>query len=315
MIIHMGWDEVWATAANQQGLITLEQIDRRGITRQQLRTARANGLLVPYGSLARPKVLRVPSVRPSRGQAILAACLEAGDDAAASHGSASWVWSLDLPGEFQVEITVPRGQEPRVSAARVHTSRLLSSQDVTRRNGIPVTTVARTLVDNSARHSEVTLATAFRRARRQELITPKDLVDCRARLRYTTGWERTLRPDRIAAIERGRDPGGSERELDIRQIVVDAGLPDPEGQVRVEVPGHTYFLDFGYPDRFVAWEYDGGHHSDPEAFHYDRQRLALIHAHTPWTVFSFTSESTRDFIVSTIGTALRERGWRPSKAA
>lgn len=310
----MGWDEVWRDASNQHGLIIFEQIWEHGISRQQLRTARRHGILLPWGSPPSRKVLRVAGVKPSRRQAILAACFEAGPDAAASHSSADWLWALELPGAFSVEITVPRGRLPRLSGAKVHTSALLPADDITRLDGIPVTSVARTLVDCSARHSEATLGTAFRRARRRRLVTPAELEACRARLRYTTGWERTRRPDRIVEIEQGRDPGGSDKELDLHALVRGAGYPPPEFQIKIEVAGRTYYIDGGWPGYFVGYEYDGGHHSDPESFHYDRERLALIHAYTPWRIFCFTSESTRSFVVDTLGTALRERGWLPEAA-
>ncbi len=77
---------------------------------------------------------------------LYAAWLAAGEKAVVSHESALLLYDLTdlLPAE--IHLTVPRTASRRLSGIRFHTARL-SPEEVTRREGLPVTTLPRTIAD------------------------------------------------------------------------------------------------------------------------------------------------------------------------
>ena len=74
------------------------------------------------------------------------AWLSAGEQAVLSHESALALYGLTdlLPAE--IHLTVPRTASRRLPSVRFHTARL-HAEEITRRQGLPVTTPARTIVD------------------------------------------------------------------------------------------------------------------------------------------------------------------------
>ncbi|HYY21020.1 MAG TPA: type IV toxin-antitoxin system AbiEi family antitoxin domain-containing protein [Thermoleophilaceae bacterium] len=82
--------------------------------------------------------------RPGRRMAAALAC---GPGAALSHRTAADLWGLRQTAAARIDVTVPTraGRKPR-SRIRVHRAQLASAE-VTMVDGIPVTTVPRTLID------------------------------------------------------------------------------------------------------------------------------------------------------------------------
>ena len=78
----------------------------------------------------------------------LAAVLACGPAAVLSHGTAARMWEIRQSNSALIDVTVPsRAGRIRRKGIRIHRSGRLAPQEVTVRNGIPVTTVARTLLD------------------------------------------------------------------------------------------------------------------------------------------------------------------------
>ena len=78
----------------------------------------------------------------------LAAVMACGTGAALSHRSAAALWEIRQTNSGLIDVTVP-SQNGRIKrrGIRVHRSGRLGPEEVTKRSGIPVTTVARTLLD------------------------------------------------------------------------------------------------------------------------------------------------------------------------
>ena len=78
----------------------------------------------------------------------LAAVLACGPGAALSHRSAALLWEIRQNSSGLVDVTVPsqNGRSERVGI-RIHRSARLAADEVTAQRGIPVTTLARTLLD------------------------------------------------------------------------------------------------------------------------------------------------------------------------
>ncbi|WP_125569803.1 hypothetical protein [Nocardioides baekrokdamisoli] len=71
----------------------------------------------------------------------------------------------------------------------------------------------------------------------------------------------------------------SMRESRLLLAILDAGLPVPRAQHRVDLPGGEWFrVDFAYPHRRIAVEYDGSefHDSTEEQRRRDRRRRDLM---------------------------------------
>jgi hypothetical protein len=76
----------------------------------------------------------------------MAATLAAGKDAALCGLSAAVLWKAWKRKVTEIHVLVPRDHRPHPDF-QVHTTRQLHPSDITEHDGIPVTTIARTLVD------------------------------------------------------------------------------------------------------------------------------------------------------------------------
>jgi len=230
---------------------------------------------------------RLAGTERSFEQSVKAACLAGGPRSIASHRSAAGIYSL--PGMARrVEITVPRSQRVQIEGVIVHRAHRMDAVDRLVEKRIPVTSVARTLIDLS----EALPA--------EELAVPLDYVLAHrmAPLRYL--W------DRLDALGNGRQGAGtlarllSARSRDVRQPQSDfecglrdaltgAGLPAPEPQYPVRLPqGRMAYLDFAYPEARLALEADSYvHHSSLTDWSLDHTRNSELVA-LGWRVLPVT---------------------------
>ncbi len=170
--------------------------------------------------------------------------------AALSHRAAACLWELLPPsgGPVDVSICGDSGRARR-TGIRLHRSRLLLAATVTLRNGIPVTTPARTISD-------------LRRASSggARSISPKDLRRAIRQANFLG-----LPIDEEARRERAR----SDLELDFQGLCRRSGLPPPEINVRVG----PHLVDFYWRRRGLVVETDGySAHRGRAAFEDDRGR-------------------------------------------
>ncbi|WP_203741611.1 endonuclease domain-containing protein [Catellatospora bangladeshensis] len=97
-----------------------------------------------------------------------------------------------------------------------------------------------------------------------------------------------------------------------------AGLPRPVTQHVVEDRGRFVArVDLAWPEYRVAVEYDGVWHAQADQFHRDRQRLNRL-VGQDWIVLHLTAQRLRDDLpafTAEVRTALRTRGWRPTRRA
>jgi predicted transcriptional regulator of viral defense system len=142
-------------AGRQHGVVTLRQLEAAGLSRA------AVSKRVRSGRLHRMHrgVYAVGHGGVSLHGRWIAAVLACGEGAVLSHGSAAVLWRLLRPLDGPVHVSVPSdgGRERRrgihvhrcVALAGLSTHGLQSRQPplVTRRDGIPVTSVARTIHD------------------------------------------------------------------------------------------------------------------------------------------------------------------------
>lgn len=132
-----------AIAARQHGVMSIQQLRKAGLSDEAVRGRAGSGRL---HRLHRGVYAVGHRALTFEGRA-LAAVLAMGHGCL-SHRSAAVLWRMlpAVPGPIDVSIPTRSGRRRR-QGIRTHWPRSLSSEQVTRRGGIPVTTPARTIAD------------------------------------------------------------------------------------------------------------------------------------------------------------------------
>ena len=178
--------------------------------------------------------------------------LACGTGAVLSHLSAAALWELRSADPVNIDVSVPRrGVRPR-ERIDVHRPRHLDAQDVTRRCGIPVTTVSRTLIDLA----EVLSTRALERALDEaHFLMRLDRAQLNAALERNAN---RMGAKRLAKVLTRHEPGATRTrtklEEDFYVLVIAAGLPQPE----VNVPLGPFIVDFLWRASRLVVETDGG---------------------------------------------------------
>lgn len=136
---------LYQIAEQQAGYFTAAQARQAGFSRSLLSYHLGTGRF----ERIRPRVYRLVQFPASPHEDLYVAWLQAGPDAVISHDSALALYDLSDLLPDQIHVTVPRTASRRRQGLRLHTKRL-DQEDVTRYEGLPVTTVLRTLTDVAA---------------------------------------------------------------------------------------------------------------------------------------------------------------------
>jgi hypothetical protein len=219
----------------------------------------------------------------------MGACLTTGG--VASHRTAAALWQLDGFPVGVVEIVLPRGERVRRTSAIVHESRDLAGVDFADRDGIPCTSLVRTLVDLpalcSAAHAGKGLDSAVRRDPRRELL---GLVLMRHREVARRGRPGTRKLRALLAERLGTDQRtDSSFEDEFLGVCRAFDIPEPVTQYRVRLPdGSIVYLDAAWPPSKVYVECDSlAHHFGKVAFDKDRRRRRALVA-MGWRPYEYT---------------------------
>jgi very-short-patch-repair endonuclease len=247
-------------AARQRGVISAAQLGALGLTKEAIhRRARAGRLHRVY-----PAVYAVGHPRLEARGRLWAAVLYGGGPL--SHRSAASLWDLMRPPAAYVEITAPK-RIRSVSGIRGHRSGTLDARDVTRLDGLPVTTVSRTLIDLADVVSEQQLERVCHRAEHLRALDAASLSPPLGRR------SRALRAA-LAGLALA-EPAVTRSELEeaMLSLVARHDLPAP----RVNAPVLGYVADFLWPERRLIAETDGRRtHLTPTSFEQDRERDARL---------------------------------------
>jgi len=139
------YDQLYNVAEGQGGYFAASQARKLGFAWDRLSKNVKNGrfMRVAHG------VYRLVNFPGSPFEDLFIAWLRTGPNSVISHESALSVYDLSdvLPDE--IHIIVPRSSSARRKGIRQHTNQLEDSE-ITTREGLPITTVARTLADVSA---------------------------------------------------------------------------------------------------------------------------------------------------------------------
>jgi hypothetical protein len=199
----------------------------------------------------------------------MAAVLAAGPDAVLSHRSAAALWGLTSNARARVEVTVPSARAAR-PGLELHTSRL-PPDERTVRDGIPVTTVPRTLLDLAAVVPAHRVRHALHEADVQRLTDPLSLADVLARHRGRRGTAVARRA--IEAGGLGIQPATSELDIAFTAFLAASSLPPPQRNVLVA----GCVVDAFWPAASLVVELDGYEvHGTRRAFERDRARDRVL---------------------------------------
>lgn len=249
-------------ANRQHGVVSIRQlIGPLGYSRDAVTRATESGRL---HRLYRG-VYAVGYSRISRHGECLAAVLACGRGALLSHQSAAWLWGISTRGPHPIEVTTANWRRPR-PPLRLHQSRVLLGEDRTVREGLPVTSLPRTLLDNAAAVSPSLLRRFLERAEELRLF---DLTPVESILARSHGHPGAGRLRRALALYQPPSFTRSEFERRFLRAVKAAGLPRPVTGFNVG----AYELDVYWPDARFAVELDTFEtHGTRAAFERDRQR-------------------------------------------
>ena len=240
---------VAAVAGRQHAVVTLLQLLEAGLSRRAIAHRVERGTLhrVHRGvySVLAPRALS-PQGR------FLAAVLAAGPGAALSHLSAAkhrGLWRYRLAC-----VEVVASSYRRIDSVRVHRARRLDPRDVTVYDGVPITTVARMLVDLAEELTKWELANIIHEAAFREIYSQR--ATCAAIERADGRRVNVLR----AAMAMHEDgSAGTKSRDELRFLIANERLGNPEPLVNVALNG--FEVDFHWPRLKLALEVDGPGHA------------------------------------------------------
>jgi very-short-patch-repair endonuclease len=252
---------VAALAAQQHGVVASRQLAAAALGRRAVAHRVAQGRLT---RLHRGVYL----LGPLKAQLTdaMAAVLACGDGAVLSHHAAAALHGFRAATPGPIDVTVPARNARARPGIRVHRVRQLAPAEVTRRQGIPVTTPERTLLDLAAVLPQKDLERTLQEAEVQRLLSlPLDeQYACR---RGAKALRAAARKHDGPALTR------SEAEARVLALVEAARLPRPAANARL----HRYEVDLLWRAERLVVEVDGyAFHSTRAAFERDRRRDAEL---------------------------------------
>jgi hypothetical protein len=246
--------EAWALARRQHGVVTRRDLLGLGFSPKAIRHRLATGRLRPVAR----GVYTVGWPLTDRKQGWMAAVLICGQGALLSHGSAAALWGIGPEGEGPVDVSIGRHCGVSRPGIKARVRPRLSERDATERDGIPVTTAIRTMIDQATELTPNRLERMVNEADKHDVIDPEAL---RMALDDYAG-ERGVKPLRTLLDRLTFRLSDTELEVLFRPIASQAGLPTPLTKEMV----NGFEVDFHWPDLGLVVETDGWHyHRTPSA--------------------------------------------------
>lgn len=257
--------ELQAIARRQWGVVTRGQLVAAGLGARGIEEWVASERIVRLHR----GVYAYGHDRLTRHGRWLAAVLTCGPGARLSHGSGAALWEVRQAGSSFIDVTVPsRAGRIRRDGIRIHRSGRLSDGEVTVKDGIPVTTVARTLLDLADQIDLQALRRAVTEAEYRHLYDHAALI---AVVEANPG--RRTRKLMRAATEGKSHRTRSPLEDRFLRFLARHGVEEPESGVWVE----GYEVDFLWRRAGLAVELDGlDAHATREAVRRDRRRDRVL---------------------------------------
>jgi very-short-patch-repair endonuclease len=240
--------EIADLATRQHGVVGYRQLLWIGLGRRAIQYRVAAGRLHPLYRGVYAVGHRVMTLE-GRWMAAVLAC---GQGAVLSHRDAAMLHGLRHSSRRDIDVTAVRGRARGQQGITIHRSRRLHPDDCIVEDGIPVTTIARTLLDLAEMLTPHQLARVAEEAERLGLFDLRALDELMGRSRGRRG----LKP--LTAVIAQMRPfvpmTRSELERAFLDLVRAAGLPEPAMNLWVE----GYEVDAMWSEQRLIVELDGG---------------------------------------------------------
>lgn len=245
---------------------------------------------------------------------------------ARERAQAAWLWSRRkgvIAGNSAAALLGAKWVSPTLDAELIHGNRhppagivvhseTLLPGEVVEVDGMPVTSVARTAFDVGRWASSRLFAVQRLDALANVTgVKVKDIEAVMAEHRGTRGLVR------LKAVLPLMDSGAeSPQETRTRLVLIDAGLPVPQTQIRVcdDYGDFVARIDMGYRELRVGIEYDGPQHwTDAGQRDRDIDRYTAL-ADLGWAIIRVSSDLLRyrqGTFIARVVAAMRAAGWRP----
>jgi predicted transcriptional regulator of viral defense system len=275
-------------ASAQHGPIAHRQLLALGLTHEQIAyRLRVGRLIREYR-----EVYLVGHTALNREGRWMAAVLTCGPRAVLSHRDAAAHWGLAPAKGSRTHVTRPSssGRAPDARRIALHRVGTLQPWETTIHDNIPITTVARTLLDLAADLRPRALEdviTQSNRLGRFDLVAARRCLETHPRQHGAPALRRIIAHLQTAAPADTRSP----LEVAFLQLCDDHHLPPPQANTTLA----GFLVDFHWPGTTLVVETDGfAYHATPTAFEADRARdQALTLA--GYTVVRFTyNQVTRE---------------------
>jgi very-short-patch-repair endonuclease/predicted transcriptional regulator of viral defense system len=253
-----------AIVARQHALVTIAQLRAVGLSDSAVSKRVTRGVLHReyrgVYSLARPL---------SRKAQLLAPVLASGRGSFLGHYASAEVHELLRRPAHRVDILAPG---PRALPVHVHTYRRLHPLDVTERDGTPVTSVARTLVDLTALADVGELTNVIHEAAFRGSFSALAARDAMARAHGRRNLHKLQAA--LTAHEHGSAGTKSGNERTLQRLIKAARLPEPLSNVHVE----GIEADLFWPEHRLCLEVDGHAHGRSPTRREDELKDRLLNA-------------------------------------
>jgi Protein of unknown function (DUF559) len=266
--------------AAQGGVATFSQIlahlSRRGMQRR-LRSGELVKIFPGIYSVGAPDVF-------TRLRGLDLCC---GEQVAVCLGTAAAIFGFDTEDEADLHILNPEGHNLRDhTGLKVHRRR---GAPLTSYRGRPLTTPSWTAIEVARSLCRPRALAALDAALRSQTCDPQDLL---AAAKAQAGRRGIVAVRELIPL--ARPESESPMESEARLAMLEGGLPEPVLQYEIiDRDGRLWRVDFAWPDRRVAVEFDGfDWHSSREALRKDRQKRAALEE-IDWRVLSIVSDDVR----------------------
>lgn len=271
-------------ARRHRWVLTTEEMLEGGLSRHVIARHAREGTLVRQHH----GVYLVGRTKPTRAERDLAAVKACGKGAVLSHRSAAARWGILRHHTGPAEVTA-RTQRRRRPGLIPHQADL-DPQDVTIKDGIPITTLARTLIDLAGSVAGAVLEVAIHEAQVLKRLHVPTIDRAAARAGRRRGMRALRRHLQRHRPVRG-DLDGTRLERKFLRFLRDYGLPPAQHGAGFDLEdGEKATLDVFWPKARVGVELDGGVHQSARHFRADRRKSRRIEALHAVTVVRVTDE-------------------------
>ncbi|HKA05388.1 MAG TPA: type IV toxin-antitoxin system AbiEi family antitoxin domain-containing protein [Acidimicrobiales bacterium] len=261
--------------AEHHGVITFAELERLGVTADQIRRLLRTHVLVSYTR----GIYRLAAAPATAEQAMALACA-VGPDVAVSHFSAGRMWGFRrLGGDTRLHVLFGGHAHRVVPAGVVHRCHHIDPVDVVERpDGIRVTSPPRTCFDLAWVLTDERLESVIEQVIHDGMTTLPTLFSTGRRLRER-GRNGSARYGRILESRPAwLKPVGSDLELRLERALLAAGAPRPLRQHALRLPnGEVIHPDFYWPVEREIVEVDHvTWHGGRLSSNYDKRRDRLV---------------------------------------